>query len=270
MSRPALVEKTVSRLTQKRLVRFQINALTKQGRRQLQQVLTEFFEKENLNKMHVLAIHYAIVEIVFNALKANLKFAAFREEIKKQLNRFKITEIEDLLQVIIEERTLREFAATRIMPDVLKKQVQKIFDLEEKYRTGMGQKLTGEQVEMLKKFRMLIRAIDADVTMEILHSGDDIRITVTNKVPMLQRDLERIDQSRRRHAELYKEGRAGDFFSYDNLDTTESAGFGIAMVDQGFYKLGLDPFKQMNIETRNRETQVTLAYPRRALLIPAV
>jgi hypothetical protein len=135
MSETALVEKTVSRLTQGRSARFQINALTKQGRKQLQQVLTEFFEKENLNKMHVLAIHYAIVEVVFNALKANLKFAAFREEIKKQLDRVKINEIEDLLQVIIEERTLREFAATRIMPEVLKKQVQKIFDLEEKYRT---------------------------------------------------------------------------------------------------------------------------------------
>ncbi|MBN8219949.1 MAG: hypothetical protein J0L53_03445 [Spirochaetes bacterium] len=267
MSQPAFVEKTVSRLTQRRPVRFQINALTKQGRKQLQQVLTEFFEKENLNKLHVLAIHYAIVEVVFNALKANLKFVAFREEIKKHLHRFKITEIEDLLQVIVEERTLREFAATRIVPDVLKKQVQKIFDLEEKYRTGMGQKLSDDQVELLKRFRLLIRAIDADVKLEIVNDGDDIRIAVTNKVPMLQRDLERIDQSRRRHAELYREGRAGDFFSYDNMDTTESAGFGIAMVDQGFYKLNLDPFKQMRIETRNRETLVTLMYPRQALLL---
>lgn len=267
MSEPALVGKTVSRLTQKRPARLQINALTKQGRKQLQQMLTEFFDKENLNKSHVLAIHYAIVEVVFNALKANLKFAAFREEIKRHLNRFKITEIEDLLQVIIEERTLREFAATRIMPDVLKKQVQKIFDLEEKYRTGMGQKLTAEQVELLKRFRLLIRELDADVTLEISNSGEEIRIAVLNKVPMLARDLERIEASRRRHAELYRQGRAGDFFSYDNLDTTESAGFGIAMVDQGFYKLGLDPFQQMHIETRNRETLVTLAYPRQALLV---
>lgn len=265
MSGMPLVEKTVSRLTQKKPVHLQINALTKQGRKQLQQVLIEFFEKENLNKQHVLAIHYAIVEIVFNAIKANLKFVAFREEIRKHLDRFKITEIEDLLQVIISERTLREFAATRVLPDVLRKQVQKIFDLEEKYRTGVGQKLSPEQVELLKRFRLLIRTIEAEVKMEILHSDEDIRIMVMNKVPMLARDLERIEQSRRRHAELYKEGRAGDFFSYDNMDTTESAGFGIAMVDQGFYKLGLDPFQQLSIESKNRETLVTLVYPRRAL-----
>src|SRR6185369_2101437 len=118
---------------------------TKLGRKQLMQVLNEFFEKENLNKAHVFPIHYAIVEIVFNALKANMKFVAFREEIRKQLDRFKITEIEDLLQVIIEERTLREFMAHRVMPDVLRAQVRKIFDLEEKYRAGMGKKLTAEQ-----------------------------------------------------------------------------------------------------------------------------
>jgi hypothetical protein len=268
MIEPELVEKSISRLTAKKPVRFQVNALTKLGRKNLMQVLTEFFEKEGLNKAHAFPIHYAIVEIVFNALKANLKFAAFREEIKSQLNRFKVNEIEDLLQVIIEERTLREFMASKILPEVLKQQVGKIFELEEKYRTGMGQKLTEDQVELLKKFRLLIRGIEADVRLEINHVGDDIRISVKNNVPMLARDLERIEQSRRQHAALHQNGNAGDFFSYDNMDTTESAGFGIAMVDQGLYKLGLDPFKQLTIQSENRETLVTLSYPREALRQP--
>jgi len=200
MSEASLVNKTVSRLSAKKPVHFQINALTKQGRKQLMQVLSEFFEKEGLNKAHAFPIHYALVEILFNAIKANLKFVAFREEIKKQLDRFKINEIEDLLQVIIEERTLREFMATRVLPDILRNQVQKIFDLEEKYRTGMGQRLTPEQVELLKKFRLLVRSIDAEVKLEISNSQDDIRITVKNNVPMLGRDLERIQQSRLHHA----------------------------------------------------------------------
>jgi hypothetical protein len=82
---------------------------------------------------------------------------------------------------------------------------------------------------------------------------------------MLQRDLDRIEASRRRHQQLHAEGRGGDFFEYGNIDTTESAGFGIAMVDQGFYRLGLDPFKQMKIQSLNRETVVELIYPRSAL-----
>ncbi len=266
MPQHTFITKSVSKLTARKPLRYQINALTKLGRKQLLDMLTEFFDKEQLNKEHVFAIHYALIEIVFNALKANLKFVAFREEIKRQLHRFRISEIEDLLQVIIEERTLREFMANRVMPDVLRKQVRQIFDAEEKYRTGMAQKLSAEQIELLKKFRHLVRSIDADVNLDILHRDADIVISVANRVPMLARDLERIEHSRRRHYELHKENRAGDFFSYDNLDTTESAGFGIAMVDQGLYKLGLDPFEHLRIETHNRETIVTLTYPRRVLL----
>lgn len=265
MVEAALVEKTVERLTLRKPARFQINALTKVGRKQLQEVLVEFFRLENLDRAHVLPIHYAIVEVVFNALKGNVKFVAFREEIRKQLNRFKISEIEDLLQVIIEERTLREFMAHRVLPEVLRPQVSKIFDLEEKYRTGMGKKLSADQIEMIRRFRMLIRSIDAEVQMVIQPSDDMIAITVTNNVPMLGRDLVRIENSRRYHQKLHQEGRAGEFFDSENIDNTESAGFGIAMVDQGFYRFGLNPFEHMRIESRNRETLVTLSYPRRVL-----
>ncbi len=263
---PTFISKSVSKLTRRKPLRYKINALTKLGRKHLLDVLSKFFEKERLNKEHVFSIHYALIEIVFNALKANLKFVAFREEIRRQLHRFKISEIEDLLQVIIEERTLREFMASRVMPDVLRRQVRQIFDAEQKYRSGMAQKLSAEQIQLLKKFRHLVRNIDADVHLEILHRENDIVISVINRVPMLGRDLERIEHSRRCHHELHKAGRAGDFFSYDNMDTTESAGFGIAMVDQGLYKLGLDPFEHLRIETRNRETVVTLSYPRRVLV----
>ncbi|HRP67927.1 MAG TPA: hypothetical protein PLY93_00125 [Turneriella sp.] len=262
-----LVERTVSRLNSQKAVRLQINALTKEGRKAIQSVLLEFFEKESLDKKHVLPIHYAIVELVFNALKANIKFVAFREEIRKELNRFEMTEIEDFLQLILNERALREFAATRILPDVLRGEVQNVFNLEEKYRAGMSKKMSDDQIQLIAKFRELIRSINADVLLEIHATPDEIRIQVLNNVPMLQRDLERIQNSRIRHAALHKQGKGGEFFSYDNMDTTESAGFGIAMVDQGFYQLGLDPFEHMKIEAKNKETEATLIYPRSSLSI---
>lgn len=266
MTESLFIDKSVSRLTAQKPVRYQINALTKLGRKQLLAVLTEFFEKENLDKEHVFSIHYALVEIVFNALKANVKFIAFREEVRRHLKRFRISEIDDLLQVIVEERTLREFMATRVMPDVLRTQVRQIFDIEEKYRNGMIIKLSAAQIELLKKFRLMLRDIDANVHLEIINSGTEIRISVTNRVPILSRDLSRIEHSRQRHFELHKENRASDFFSYENMDTTESAGFGIAMVDQGLFKLGLDPFEHLKIKSQNNETLVTLTYPRRVLL----
>lgn len=265
MSSSSFLERILGRLTARKPAHFQINALTKVGRAQLREILTEFFLRENLDRAHILAIHYAIVEIVFNALKANIKFVAFREEIRKQLDRFEITQIEDLLQLFVQERSLREFMAVRVLPQVLKSQVQKIFDLEEKYRSGMGQKLSPEQIELIRRFRKLIRRIDAEVNLTITPSVDSIRIRCANNVPMLQRDLERIEASRRRHQQLQAEGRGGEFFEYENMDTTESAGFGIAMVDQGFYHFGLDPFEHMKINALDRETVVELVYPRAVL-----
>lgn len=259
------VDRSVRKLAAHQSARFQINAITKQGRAQLREILTEFFACENLDPARILPIHYAIVEVVFNALKANTKFVAFREEIRRQLHRFKVDEIEDLLQVIIEERTLREFMAQRVLPQVLKHQVHKIFDLEEKYRAGMSEKLTSEQVELVKRFRNLVRGIDASVTLTITPSDEEITIHVVNRVPILLRDLERIEASRRKHEQLHNQGRGGEFFEYENMDTTESAGFGIAMVDQGFYQFGLDPFEHMIISAENRETHVTLTYPRSIL-----
>lgn len=267
MPNEALVHRSVEKLTRKKPLKYQINALTKTGRKQLMQVLVEFFESERLNKIHAFPIHYAIVEVVFNALKANVKFVAFREEIRKQLDRFKISEIEDLLQVIIEERTLREYMASRVMPNVLRKQVGKIFDLEEKYRLGMRDKLTDDQIELLKRFRLLVRQIDAAVNLAIEANAENLTINVKNNVPILQRDLDRIYESRKQHYELHLQGRAGAFFDYEHMDTTESAGFGIAMVDQGFFKLGLDPFKHLIIAAHPRATEVTLTYPRRVLQI---
>lgn len=267
MSEQALVHKSVSKLAANKPLRYHINALTKFGRKQLMQVLIEFFESQGLNKIHVFPIHYAIVEIVFNALKANVKFVAFREEIRRQLSRFKIMEIEDLLQVIIEERTLREFMASRVMPNVLRHQVHKIFDLEDKYRVGIKEKLTQDQIELLKQFRHLIRQIDAAVNLKIEASDTEIKVNVKNNVPILERDLQRIQESRRKHFDLHMQGRAGDFFDYEHMDVTESAGFGIAMVDQGFFKLGLDPFQHLTIDAHKRTTEVTLVYPRRVLRI---
>jgi len=266
MAEQVLVRKSVSRLTGQRPLKYHINALTKFGRTQLFDVLAGFFEAEGLNRVHVFAIHYAIVEIVFNALKANVKFVAFREEIRQQLDRFKITEIEDLMQVIIEERALREFMAARVMPEKLKKQVHKIFDLEDKFRAGMKSKLKDDEIEMLGRFRHLLRSVDATVHMHMEADESEIRVNVTNNVPILARDLARIEDSRRKHEEMHKQGRAGDFFDYEHMDMTESAGFGIAMVDQGFYKLGLDPFEQLHIAAHKRTTEVTLAYPRRVLV----
>jgi len=260
-------ETAVQRLINRKLVRYKINALTRNGRKELMDVLKSFFESEKLDRQHIFGIHYALVEIVFNALKANTKFVALREELRKRLTHYNIHEIESLLQIILEEKTLREYLAQTIMPTALKQTVFEIFALEEKYRTDVNNRLPPEKIHFLARFRRLIKEIAAEVILVIRNEPSRISLTVTNSVPILDRDMARINLARRRHQELHLEGKGGDFFSEEEMDTTESAGFGIAMVDQGLYKMELDPFEHLIIEARKRATIVTLTYPRHKLIL---
>lgn len=101
--------------------------------------------------------------------------------------------------------------------------------------------------------------------MKIEIRPTSVYIRIRNDSPIMGMDLNRIRKSRERHAELAKQGNSAEFFRPDFLDEKESAGFGIAMIDEGFYNLGLDPLECFDIQTSKKTTTVYLNYPLEAL-----
>ncbi|MCS6971837.1 MAG: hypothetical protein N2Z22_03830 [Turneriella sp.] len=256
------IRKSLQKLQQDRIAVFRINALTRRGRDELMAIFTAIFSEFGLNPAMLFNLYTAVVEIVFNAIKANAKHVIFKDEVRKKLIRQNFTDIEELLEVIFREEVLRDFMSRHILPDKLKRRVNTVLRLAEKKRTGKGDKLTRAELQQLAEFNYLLKKENAMVHLTFALGEESIIINVVNDIPILPKDMARIEQSRSTHRRLYEEGRSTDYFGPDYLDQTESAGFGIAMADEIYYEMGLDPLMYFTITASGGKTLAVLRFPR--------
>ncbi len=254
------IEKVLSILREKKVVKFQINALTRNGRDELMEIFSSIFINFGLNMEYMFNIYSAIVEVIFNAVKANAKFILFQEMIKSRIaGNIKDEEMDDVLQTIFREEPLREFMVRYIPQDLLKKKTQNLLRVDEYFRLKKG--VSQEEKENLVHYRTKMQERHINIEFKIILDDNDLIFSILNDSPVLKKDMERILHSREVHAMLADSGHSGDFFSPENLDQTESAGMGIAMADEVFYELKLNPFDYFTIETSKGQTKSMLHFP---------
>ncbi|MBN8220662.1 MAG: hypothetical protein J0L53_07040 [Spirochaetes bacterium] len=256
------VAKAVQKLQRDRIVIFRINALTRIGREELMSIFSRLFEEFQLNPALLFNLYSAVVEVIFNAIKANAKHIVFKSEVKMKLLRQNFEDIDTLLQIIFREEVLRDFMTRHIIPEKLKKRVNTILQLEEKKRTGRGGPLSEKDLEALREFKRLIEDEEVLIHFTIAMTEDRITFNVVNDIPILAKDMARIEQSRSTHKKLFDEGRSTDYFGPDYIDLTESAGFGIAMADEIYYEMGLDPMRHFTISASEGSTRAVMYFPR--------
>ncbi|MBS0616828.1 MAG: hypothetical protein JSR44_01475, partial [Spirochaetes bacterium] len=71
-------EKAIRKLQRDRIVIFRINALTRLGRDELMGMFVRLFEEFQLNPGLLFNLYSAVVEVIFNAIKANAKHVIFK------------------------------------------------------------------------------------------------------------------------------------------------------------------------------------------------
>ena len=201
------VEKAIQKLQRDRIVIFRINALTRIGREELMSIFSRLFEEFQLNPALLFNLYSAVVEVIFNAIKANAKHIVFKSEVKMKLLRQNFEDIDTLLQIIFREEVLRDFMTRHIIPEKLKKRVNTILQLEEKKRTGRGGPLSEKDLEALREFKRLIEDEEVLIHFTIAMTEDRITFNVVNDIPILAKDMARIEQSRSTHKKLFDEGR---------------------------------------------------------------
>lgn len=256
-------EKAIEKLRLNKLAIFKINALTRNGREDLMSLFASTFVAFNLNPEYVFNLFSAVTEIIFNGIKANAKFIVFREELRKVLIHNNTADIDEVLKVILREEPLREFVTRYVMPDKIKYQVNQILKLDEKARRSNLKELDKDEQNALSNFREKLEENTVEMYFTIGITPESIAFTVVNDSPVLTKDMHRLEASRLAHQKLFQEGRSGDFFGPENLDTTESAGFGIGMADEVYYQMGLDPFIFFTITVENNQTTAVLQFPRK-------
>jgi hypothetical protein len=97
------------------------------------------FEEFQFNPAMLFNLYSAVVEIIFNAIKANAKHVIFKSEVRMKLLKQQFQDIDDLLEIIFREEMLRDFMTRHIIPEKLKKRVNTVLQITEKKRTGRAQ-----------------------------------------------------------------------------------------------------------------------------------
>ncbi|MBL0953293.1 MAG: hypothetical protein IBJ01_00820 [Leptospira sp.] len=254
-------------LIQKDYFHFELKGLTKSTRDIVNEVVQGILNRVGANPLTSFHLFSGLMEALLNAVKANTRFVIFQDELLNKLKAQGQTpeeEAEELLDIILETEPLRDAMQRYIVPDKIKKVVQKILTLSDKKRTKKHN-LNEDEREFLTIVREKVKKYDLKISMKIEIRPNSVYIRIRNDSPIMGMDLNRIRKSRERHAELAKQGNSAEFFRPDFLDEKESAGFGIAMIDEGFYNLGLDPLECFDIQTSKKTTTVYLNYPLEAL-----
>ena len=253
------IRKVVSKIG-KEAAEFDIVWLDFITRRKIVFLVSEILKKYNIEKYNDDTI-YILKELITNAIKArylhiiaikslrcaypsyNQKIdedkyfndseimAQYSEAIKEEKNKEKLKRLLNMEKILINEMDETNNA------NVLKK---------EKYK-----ELLDFRENTKKKF--IIKLI-----VEI--KKNDIELTVINDSPLIMINKTRIDSKRLTFGEYYNKGMTENFFM-EQLDNSESAGFGLALCDLRLYNNNLNPKEHLKIYDENNKTYSKLILP---------
>ena len=253
------IRKVVSKIG-KEAAEFDIVWLDFITRRKIVFLVSEILKKYNIEKYNDDTI-YILKELITNAIKArylhiiaikslrcaypsyNQKIdedkyfddseimAQYSEAIKEEKNKEKLKRLLNMEKILINEMDETNNA------NVLKK---------EKYK-----ELLDFRENTKKKF--IIKLI-----VEI--KKNNIELTVINDSPLIMINKTRIDSKRLTFGEYYNKGMTENFFM-EQLDNSESAGFGLALCDLRLYNNNLNPKEHLKIYDENNKTHSKLILP---------
>ncbi|MEM7181185.1 MAG: hypothetical protein AAF518_09750 [Spirochaetota bacterium] len=256
------ISEKLQELTKRKFLHLQLKGLTRDSRDLLSNLVNGILEEIGSDPLCSFHLFSGLMEALLNALKGNLRYVIYKDELMKKLFDVEKSrqEVEDLLQVIMDTSPLRDAMQRYIVPEKIKKLVQTVLQLEEKKRVRKME-LDPSDKNLLLSIRNKISREDMKITLKIWIGEKYLHIRVINDSPVMDIDMQRIQKTREKHYELYEKGQSADFFRPEHLDEKESAGFGIAMIDEGYYNMGLNPIELFTYTLDNRKTTVDMRYP---------
>ncbi|MDX1960501.1 MAG: hypothetical protein SFU98_18165 [Leptospiraceae bacterium] len=256
------IEANISEIVQKNYLHFELKGLTRHTRDIISSVVNGILERIGADPLSSFHLFSGVMEALLNAVKANIRFTIFKKEVRERLFDIEPSkqEVDQILAVILETTALRDAIQRYVVPDKIKREVQQILTLEEKIRVKK-QEITEKDKLLLFSIRNEIKKDERKISMKIMISENQLLLRIRNDSPIMDIDMERIKQSREKHYQLYLDGRSSEFFRPEFLDEKESAGFGVAMIDEGYYSIGLNPIDLFTYIQSKHATTVYMSYP---------
>lgn len=253
------IKKVVSKIG-KEIIEFNIIWLNFITRKKIIFLISEILKKYNIEKYND-DIAYILMELISNGIKARylhiitikcLKnlYPYYNQKIDKE-EYFNDNEIMIQYSDLFKEEKNKEK-----LKKLMKLEKSLINDMDENNNINI---LEDERYKELLSFRendknkFIIKLI-----IEI--KKNNIEFTIINDSPLIMINKTRIDSKRLTFKEYYNKGMTENFF-IEQLDNSESAGFGLALCDLRLYNNGLNPHEHLKIYDENNKTYSKLILP---------
>lgn len=253
------IKKVVSKIG-KEVIEFNIIWLNFITRKKIIFLISEILKKYNIEKYND-DIAYILMELISNGIKARylhiitikcLKnlYPYYNQKIDKE-EYFNDNEIMIQYSDLFKEEKNKEK-----LKKLMKLEKSLIKDMDENNNINI---LEDERYKELLSFRendknkFIIKLI-----IEI--RKNNIEFSIINDSPLIMINKTRIDSKRLTFKEYYNKGMTENFFM-EQLDNSESAGFGLALCDLRLYNNGLNPHEHLKIYDENNKTYSKLILP---------
>ncbi len=235
-----------------------VRVFTKRGKSSIRTMIRSFLEKNTVPEEYHNDIIESLFELIYNALKANYSHIYSIQMLTTQFP--EITDaMDDGFLLLLDEEMRQNYLTLRKSPFV-KDIVKTLMKLEAKLikEWDAGAVIDTSKYEALHSFK---RILEKPVRIKIRLSRQDnlCKCSVYNQAPITLLDLSRVRQKRIIFREYYDRGVLHKFYE-DNLDESESAGFGATLIDLRLLEMGLEPYDHFTITTDGFTTKASIRF----------
>ena len=234
-------------------IKFNITWLDNNSKQKINFILEEILKKYNVSKYTNDAL-YIIMELISNAVKARyLHIITINTLIEK---------FPDFIEKIENDEYFDEYDIMGEYSNILKdeeslKQLKEFIKLENNLIKDIDNNL---EIDKDKYSKLLVCNNKLTIKLIIELNKNNIEFEIINDAPLTMVSRTRIDSKRLTFKEYYKNNLVEKFFM-EQLDNTESAGFGLALCDLRLFNQTLEPHDHLKIYDENHKTHSKLILP---------
>ena len=253
------IRKVVSKIG-KEAIEFDIIWLNFIARRKIVFLVGEILKKYNIEKYNDDTI-YILKELITNAIKARYLHIIAIKSLRISYPNYNQKIDED--EYFNDSEIMAQYSeATR--DEENEEKFKKLLNMEkllinEMDETNNANVLKNEKYKELLDFRENTKK-KFIIKLIIEIKKNNLEFTVINDSPLIMINKTRIDSKRLTFGEYYNKGMTENFFM-EQLDNSESAGFGLALCDLRLYDNNLNPKEHLKIYDENNKTYSKLILP---------
>ena len=234
-------------------IKFNITWLDNNSKQKINFILEEILKKYNVSKYTNDAL-YIIMELISNAVKARyLHIITINTLIEK---------FPDFIEKIENDEYFDDYDIMGEYSNILKdeeslKQLKEFIKLENNLIKDIDNNL---EIDKDKYSKLLVCNNKLTIKLIIELNKNNIEFEIINDAPLTMVSRTRIDSKRLTFKEYYKNNLVEKFFM-EQLDNTESSGFGLALCDLRLFNQNLEPHTHLKIYDENHNTHSKLILP---------